>query len=111
MCVGSQREVESIQFLLTLRLDSMSCVATVYASHFPSGEICGAETRCILIISSKVMGCFAASCALLANPQANVKAPARALRSKRPFIWFLLKLPGEDACKTLDDVTFPGRIQ
>jgi len=36
--------------------------ATAYATHFPSGEIFGSPTRCIWIMSSNVMGCFAASC-------------------------------------------------
>src|SRR5260370_37052706 len=41
----------------------MPCVASVYATHFASGDTCASEIRCIRIKSSKVIACFAASCA------------------------------------------------
>src|SRR5215813_2053283 len=52
--------------LLALRFASMSGTATVYATHFPSGEIAGSAMRCNLIKSSKVIACFV-SCARTPN--------------------------------------------
>src|SRR5690349_6383851 len=85
-CAGAPPEVEMSQMLLALQFASMSGVATVYATHFPSGEICGSATRCILIMSSKVMGWFAASCAVILKPEARTRAPTRPLRRRMPFI-------------------------
>src|SRR6267378_1012537 len=57
-CVAEPPVVGTIQMLLALRLASMSGVATVYTTHFPSGETCGSETRCKLIMSSNVIACL-----------------------------------------------------
>src|SRR5215467_5459475 len=78
--------------LLALRLASMSGVATVYATNLPSGEICGSATRCILIMSSKVMGCFAVSCAAISNPNTRTTAQTRPYRRKMRFMLSPLKL-------------------
>jgi len=43
----------------------MSGTTTVYATHFPSGEIAAYATRCSLIKSSNVIACFAPSAATL----------------------------------------------
>src|SRR4029077_16523382 len=37
-CIAEPPLVDTIQMLLALRLASMSGVATVYATHFPSGD-------------------------------------------------------------------------
>ena len=60
-CIGAPLPVGTIQISLAFRFASRSGVATVYATHFPSGDTCVSLTRCIRIKSSNVMGCLAAS--------------------------------------------------
>src|SRR3989442_6388704 len=60
-CISTPLPVGTIQISLAFRLASRSGVATVYATHFPSGDTCVSLTRCIRIKSSNVMGCLAAS--------------------------------------------------
>src|SRR5215467_12850449 len=93
--------------LLALRLASMSGVATVYATHLPSGEICGSATRCILIMSSKVMGCFA-SWAAIPNPYVSVSAPTTTVRRKMPFI---VSLPVKLQCECLVELRIMSRFR
>src|SRR5262249_49950457 len=62
-CRAASPAVLVTQMLLALRFASMSGVETANATHFPSGETCGAETRCNCIKSSNVIGCFARACA------------------------------------------------
>src|SRR5882757_5815580 len=80
--IASPPATGAIHKLLALRFASISGVATVYTTHFPSGESCTSATRCIAIKSSKVIACFTASCASAAtaadsnsrlthNPQAS----------------------------------------
>src|SRR5208282_5184460 len=63
-CSAAPPFVGTIQRLLTPRFASMSGVETEYATHFPSGDTCASPTRCIWIMSSNVMACFADSCAI-----------------------------------------------
>src|SRR5258707_9305794 len=74
-CTASPPPVETIQMLLALRFALMSGVATANATHLPSGEILGSPTRCIRIMSSNEIACFAASCAKLFIAQ-HKKSPA-----------------------------------
>ena len=50
--------VGTSQTLRAVRLAALSGVATVYATHLPSGEICGSPTRCMEIKSSKFIARF-----------------------------------------------------
>src|SRR5712691_6556957 len=88
-CIAEPPVVGTIQMLLALRLASISAVATVYATHFPSGDTCGSAMRCNLIMSSKVMGCFAASCAETASPAPSTNAPKSSHRKIALFISIL----------------------
>jgi hypothetical protein len=65
-------------------------VDTANAAHFPSAEICGAETRCSLIMSSNVIARFA-PCAL--NETLNASAAANVHPAFNKFIWVSLLLP------------------
>src|SRR2546427_722434 len=73
-CIAAPPAVETTQMLLTPRFVSMSGVETVYATHLPSRDTCGSAMRCNLIMSSKVMGCFADSCAEMVSPDPSSNA-------------------------------------
>jgi len=85
-CIAAPPVVGTTQMLLALRFASMSGVATVYATHLLSGDTCGSAIRCSLIMSSKLMGCFAASCAERASPHPSNNAPGRPHRIMTLFI-------------------------
>src|SRR5262245_18021160 len=84
--------------LLALRFASRSGVVTAYATHFPSGEICASLTRCILIMSSKVIACFV-SCAgaPAAQPRTHTSAQGQIAQI---FIFFLQQAlaPPREVC-------------
>src|SRR5260370_28776037 len=91
-CTASPPPVETIQMLLALRFALMSGVATANATHLPSGEILESPTRCIRIMSSNEITCFAASCAKLFNSQhKNSPAAARPLRKTLRIMIFSLR--------------------
>src|SRR5260370_18549007 len=89
-CSAAPPAVGAIQMLLALRLASMSGVATVYATHFPSGDTCGSAMRCNLIMSSNGTACFVASCAETASPAPSSNAPKKPHRKMMPFIAMFL---------------------
>src|SRR5260370_4333430 len=64
----------------------MPCVASVYATHFASGDTCASEIRCIRIKSSKVIACFAASCARPPKQQHSSIVHTKPLLSLAPFM-------------------------
>src|SRR6267378_4348378 len=113
-CIAAPPTVGTIQMLLKPRFASMSGVDTVYATHFPSRETCGSAMRCSFIMSSKVMACFAVSCAEPGNAQPDSRAIAQPHRMKNAFISFFsfrntvtLNAP----CRITDIGMFPYRIQ
>src|SRR5277367_1104506 len=87
-CCGAPPAVGTIQMLLTPRFASISGVDTEYATHLPSGDTCASPTRCIWIMSSKAMACFAVSCAHAPDSPANsttMKKPHHKVARFIPF--------------------------
>src|SRR5216684_912519 len=113
-CTASPPPVETIQMLLALRFALMSGVATANAAHLPSGEILGSPTRCIRIMSSNEIACFAASCAKLFIAQ-HKKSPAaaRPLRKTLRIMIFSFAFAGKSPSSPLgrgychDSAPFP----
>ena len=71
------------QMFDALRFASLSGVATVNATHFPSGDICGSLTRCMEIKSSNVIArfdCAPARGAHITNARMSVALTNIALR-------------------------------
>src|SRR4029077_4252906 len=89
-CIASPPAVLTIHTLLAFRFASISGVDTANATHLPSPETCGAETRCNLIMSSNVIACFA-PCALSEPLSTSVTTTAHPALNKFIVISFILR--------------------
>src|SRR5580704_6449238 len=110
--------VGTIHILLAARFPFISGVDTVYATHLASGDTCASATRCIWIMSSNVMACFAASCAIVYDCPANSTTINKLLHKMARFIVFPPAFPCNNVRRiafslrgTLDDVMIPLRFQ
>src|SRR5438445_2401543 len=108
-CIPAPPAVDTNQMLLAPRFASMSGVDTAYATHLPSADTCGSATRCNLIMSSKVMGCFAESCAETKNAHPSSTALTKLHLRRTLFISLLLRdtVSQNASCRIRDIGTFP----
>src|SRR5579864_8784544 len=87
-CKDAPPVVGTTQILLAPRFASISGVDTVYATHLPSGETCASPTRCIWIMSSNVIACFAESCAIAPECHENSATMTKVHHRVARFIGF-----------------------